>query len=343
MVSKEIENSIKNYSYKSNDHSYLSRYYLPLCKFILEFVPVRLSPNLITLFGLGAVLLSTISLLFTVSPFSFLFCAICLLTYQLCDTLDGLQGKRTGMYNNCTTELFDHGCDSIVVTLSTINFALIYPQISQSLLITSVISSTCLFYFPTWEHLHTKTMNFRGGLCNPTESLFALELFYLALAIQPSMMSLNVISFIIFVQALHALYVVCQSIRNVIMVDYMSKCSKIITIVPFVLCIFLLFPYSDTGHLTELVGILLTWNYAVLELIWSEISNAKYNLNGFLFVFLKQLLVPYEFMTNIIYYVYKFNGYIRIMCQVLNMDNFMDIPSTNTHKPLISGQSDGQN
>lgn len=44
------------------------------------------------------------------------------LAYEFFDALDGQQGKRVGMYTNATTELFDHGCDSITTVLSAIIF-----------------------------------------------------------------------------------------------------------------------------------------------------------------------------------------------------------------------------
>ena len=327
MIPKEAIDRIKNYPYKSNDYSLLSKYYYPLCNFILEFIPEYISPNVITLCGLLAVMLSTFSLLLSISSFSFIICALSLLIYQITDALDGLQGKKTGMYYNPTIELFDHGCDSIVTSLCAINFVLIFNNISPLALITSLISVTSLFYFPTWEHLHTKVMTFRGSFCNPTESLFALELSYLVLAFSPALAKENImLNMIIFMQVIHAIYVIHQSTNNVVNSPFSSAKQKIKSLIPMMLFIFLLFLYSKTSDFVELVGGMIIWSYAVLELIWSEITGLEYDFRSFFIIFVKQLLFPHEFVTNIIYYLYRFNNYTRIMCDVLNMKNFWNIP-----------------
>lgn len=121
IISNHAIDRIKNYSYSGKDLSFISKYYYPICNFIIKYIPIFVSPNLITLFGLFTVISSTISLLyFSFLPISirYIICGISLFIYQLCDTIDGLQGKRTGMYYNPTTELFDHGCDSMVLTSS---------------------------------------------------------------------------------------------------------------------------------------------------------------------------------------------------------------------------------
>ena len=139
------ENKIKNYRYVGLDDSIICNVYYAICYRILEYIPKWLSPNIITLCGLAAVMASTM-LLFMFSwllSFGALagISALCLLTYQLCDTLDGRQAKRLNMYHNATTELFDHCCDSIVLTFSFFNSIYIFGLNNIPITIGTVLMS----------------------------------------------------------------------------------------------------------------------------------------------------------------------------------------------------------
>jgi len=325
-MTDQVVERIRNYTYASKDASVMSKYYYPICKFILEFIPLSISPNVITLFGMFTVMFSTFLLSFEISSISIAFSSLCLLIYQLCDALDGMQGKRTNMYYNPTTEIFDHGCDSIVVTLSLINFLLIFKPSNFAAIIT-FICVTSIFYFPTWEHLHTKIMNFRPLLCNPTESLFALEVSYLVLALCPQFIRSKVVLYgIILMQALHAVYVIYDSTKNVLSSNMSTLVSKIKTLFPMLLVIYLLIHNSSILDMYIWISIATTWNYAVLELIWSEITGMDYNIFGFIAIFAKQLLFPHDIILNIFHLIHRSNKYVNIMCENLNMKYFWTLP-----------------
>ncbi len=57
---------------------------------------------------------------------------ICLFAYQSLDSIDGKQARRTGMAGPLG-ELFDHGCDAINTTVSSVSgaFPWIYVQLDK--------------------------------------------------------------------------------------------------------------------------------------------------------------------------------------------------------------------
>ena len=76
------------------------------------------------------------------------------------------------MYTNATTELFDHGGDSITALISAIIFCHVFQTLEfPTLSFFLIMSVFTIFYLHTWEHNATAVMTFRlTG--NPTEGLF---------------------------------------------------------------------------------------------------------------------------------------------------------------------------
>ncbi|XP_032272342.1 cholinephosphotransferase 1 isoform X3 [Halichoerus grypus] len=86
---------------------------------LLQWIPLWMAPNSITLLGLAINLLTTLVLISYCptateeAPYwTYLLCALGLFIYQSLDAIDGKQARRT---NSCSPlgELFDHGCDSL--------------------------------------------------------------------------------------------------------------------------------------------------------------------------------------------------------------------------------------
>ncbi|XP_012874506.1 PREDICTED: cholinephosphotransferase 1 [Dipodomys ordii] len=86
---------------------------------LLQWIPLWMAPNTITLIGLAVNMVTTL-LLVSYCPtvteeapyWTYLLCALGLFIYQSLDAIDGKQARRT---NSCSPlgELFDHGCDSL--------------------------------------------------------------------------------------------------------------------------------------------------------------------------------------------------------------------------------------
>ena len=107
----EKKNALRNYKYTGEDHSLFAPFMYKIWAIFFILVPKKISPNLVTIFGLSAVLFA-----FTIihldkqenDAFNCLIFAIALFIYQTADALDGMQGKRVHMYENATTEVSSH-------------------------------------------------------------------------------------------------------------------------------------------------------------------------------------------------------------------------------------------
>ncbi|KAF2754115.1 Choline/ethanolaminephosphotransferase [Pseudovirgaria hyperparasitica] len=176
-VSDEALSHLRTYKYSSVDKSYISRYILKhYWNAAVEFLPLWLAPNMVTLLGfffiLGNVVLLSIFMPDLVGPapswlyFSF---AIGLWMYSTMDNIDGKQARRTGTSSGLG-ELFDHGIDSLNCTLASLletgamGFGPSYTGAFTALV-------PCLpMYFSTWETYHTHTL-YLGYFNGPTEGL----------------------------------------------------------------------------------------------------------------------------------------------------------------------------
>jgi hypothetical protein len=100
--------ALRNYKYKGEDQSFLAPFMYKIWSIFFILVPKRISPNIVTTFGLSIVL-SAFVIIHTNTldddRFNCLIFGIALFIYQTTDALDGMQGKRVHMYENATTEV----------------------------------------------------------------------------------------------------------------------------------------------------------------------------------------------------------------------------------------------
>ena len=128
-------NAIQNYKYSGEDQSLLAPFMYKIWSKFFFLVPKRISPNVITICGLFIVSLSFV--IIQMNNWSndclncFLF-GLALFIYQTTDALDGMQGKRVHMYENATTEIFDHGIDSIVTSLTSLTTISLLRHINRN-------------------------------------------------------------------------------------------------------------------------------------------------------------------------------------------------------------------
>lgn len=175
------------YVYRADDRSYLYKYlWRPLCRWLVERLPVWLAPNTITVTAL-AIVCATHALLayympkMTVQnydflarnetgartatipfakeflppppPFVFVLAAAGLFLYQLLDNLDGHQARRTGTSSPLGL-LMDHGCDAfncVVGSLSVVAAVSAGPCWKTWLV---VINTLVVFFMNTWEEYY---------------------------------------------------------------------------------------------------------------------------------------------------------------------------------------------
>ena len=128
-----LEN-LKLYKYSCVDDSYMSKYVLqPYWRFCLNFVPLSIAPNLVTLIGFFALIVNAITayiyfpnLQGTAPSWVYLSFAFGIQWYSLMDNLDGKQARRT-QNSSPLGELFDHGSITFLCFhVSSSNFLLFY-------------------------------------------------------------------------------------------------------------------------------------------------------------------------------------------------------------------------
>lgn len=179
--------TLHRYKYSGVDHSYLAKYVLqPFWSRFVNFFPLWMPPNMITLMGFMFLLLSAL-LGYIYSPrldsapprWVHFAHGLLLFLYQTFDAVDGKQARRTNS-SSPLGELFDHGCDALACTLEALAFG------STSMCGRStfwwLVMSTVTFYGATWENYftHTLTLPVVNG---PTEGLMLIYLAHFFTAI----------------------------------------------------------------------------------------------------------------------------------------------------------------
>jgi len=154
--------NLRAYVYDGEDKSYYYRYVLtPMNKFLVEFIPIRMAPNLITLCGLFVSMSAfTVSTIYspnfseTLPPWVCVFIACCLFIYQTLDNLDGRQARRT-QSSSPLGMLFDHGIDALNCTIATLVQATVLQVGIGSKLFLSWSIAPPVFALATWEEYYT--------------------------------------------------------------------------------------------------------------------------------------------------------------------------------------------
>lgn len=171
------------YVYRSEDRSYLYNHmWRPLCRMMVEYLPVWLAPNIITVAALTFVGIthgllayympkltlsgehhltrnqtSTTPLPFVECPpppgFVFVLAAVALLLYQLLDNLDGHQARRTGTSSPLGL-LMDHGCDAVNCIIGALSVAAAVSAGPSWKTWVIVLNTVITFFMNTWEEYY---------------------------------------------------------------------------------------------------------------------------------------------------------------------------------------------
>eukprot|EP01128_Nolandella_sp_AFSM9_P012929 TRINITY_DN977_c0_g1_i1.p1 TRINITY_DN977_c0_g1~~TRINITY_DN977_c0_g1_i1.p1 ORF type:complete len:324 (+),score=43.90 TRINITY_DN977_c0_g1_i1:45-974(+) len=199
VIAPEHLEVLKQYKYTGSDLSIMVelffRQYWDWC---ITFWPMWIAPNIITTIGFCCLILNfTVGVYLCpsgagcdVPSWYFYMCALNLFLYQLLDNLDGRQARRTGA-SGPLGELFDHGCDSLFLLLTSIPLllALGLPPYNGTLML---LCGLLVFYTAHWEEYHSNHL-ILGRYANPTEvQVFMIGLFLFAGAIGPSFFDLRV-------------------------------------------------------------------------------------------------------------------------------------------------------
>ncbi|CAK4675910.1 hypothetical protein LEN26_020434 [Aphanomyces euteiches] len=164
-VSPEGSKNLKTYSYKGTDNSFIYRFVLtPMNNYLMQFIPLWLAPNMITLMGLIAVIISHILVASYCPDFEgqapswvYVFAAVALFVYQTLDNLDGKQARRTGTSSPLGL-LFDHGCDAINCTIGSMTMAGVAQLGTGWKTICLLLWMNFTFIGATWEEYYTGSL-----------------------------------------------------------------------------------------------------------------------------------------------------------------------------------------
>lgn len=163
-IKPDWHDKIKGYKYSGINHSVVyNNFFSPVCDKLVLLFPEFVAPNVITLSGFILVLISFISIHSYAgndgkgdvpSHISFLG-GLAYLVYNILDNIDGKQARRTGN-SSPLGMLFDHGCDSFVVALTTLSLTSVCKMGDSSLNYLLIYSLASIpFYLAIWEQYQT--------------------------------------------------------------------------------------------------------------------------------------------------------------------------------------------
>lgn len=194
-LSDDALKHFKTYKYASVDKSPISNYILKHyvsseycwtlwpsrltnCQWnaCVEFLPLWLAPNMVTLIGfffiianVGLLEVTDHDLAGPKQPWVYYSYAFGVWAYSTMDNIDGKQARRTGTSSGLG-ELFDHGIDSLNCTLASLLEASAMGLGATKLGAFTALVPTLPMFFSTWETYHTHTL-YLGYFNGPTEGL----------------------------------------------------------------------------------------------------------------------------------------------------------------------------
>jgi hypothetical protein len=234
--------------------------------------------------------------------------------YQTGDAVDGLIGKRTGMYSHPSTELFDHGIDSLVISFVSISMVCAFQTgygWATMVLLWAFYSN---FFFPSWQQKFTGSIHFAAGLNNPTEvQLFGMALLFIK-GFFPWLFEITFsfrgatfpIYFVgIFLGGILSLRGIFGAIKEVVE-KTKQKTEAFLALTPHIsilVSIYLLFsgtPHPIIVSQPRLVLIMVStnWNVMVLHLILCEMTKADLPITYLFLTQLPMLVFSYGVFSN---------------------------------------------
>jgi ethanolaminephosphotransferase len=159
--------------------------------FLINFIPMWLAPNTITLLGLCSTL-SSLALSAYYSPhfdqtlptWLYIYAGISIFIYQTLDNLDGRQARRTGSSSPLGL-LFDHGVDALNCSIAAMLMAAVFQfGVTHQLFILWVMA-VIPFVFATWEEYFTGQL-ILAEVNGPTDGLLLCVTFCFTAAAIPN-------------------------------------------------------------------------------------------------------------------------------------------------------------
>ncbi|KAJ1675566.1 hypothetical protein EV182_001020 [Spiromyces aspiralis] len=179
-IPREYLPNLKTYKYNAVDKSLISKYVLKeYWNQLVKIFPLTMAANMVTLLGfLHVVFAFLVNLWYApelneaLPSWVYYLYAACIWIYGSFDAVDGKQARRTGT-SGPLGEMFDHGCDSLSVTASSL---LMLLQATSMRLgqtwwtVAFVASGLANFYMSTMEEYHTHVL-YLGYFSGPVEGI----------------------------------------------------------------------------------------------------------------------------------------------------------------------------
>lgn len=125
-LSRDEKDRLSKWKYSVVDNSITTKLFTPWWKFIVQYVPITVAPNILSLAGLLCILYF-FNLAFR---YSHLYAnlisivgAVLVFAYTTLDAIDGMHARRTGN-SSPLGELFDHTCDNVSVPFAVLGMTL---------------------------------------------------------------------------------------------------------------------------------------------------------------------------------------------------------------------------
>ncbi|CAJ1436912.1 unnamed protein product [Effrenium voratum] len=188
-ISDSGRQKLPEHRYSGTDNSLMYIYFCsPLADWLVQFFPLWLAPNVITLLGLAVSLLGYLVVQWHSPSFTepcpswvWFLAAWCTFTYQTLDNIDGKQARRTDSASPLGL-FIDHGADGLNIVLSSLNVLALLQLGARASCWASVAvwaASSVPFFSATWEEYFTGTL-YLGAFNGPTDGVLILCAAYLA-------------------------------------------------------------------------------------------------------------------------------------------------------------------
>ncbi|KAJ2357614.1 hypothetical protein IWW50_002225 [Coemansia erecta] len=174
--------NLKKYKYQAIDKSLISKYVLAsYWNQLVQIFPLWMAANMVTLLGALHIIVAMVLNQIYAPNMSeecprwvYFAYAACVWIYGSFDAVDGKQARRTGTASPLG-ELFDHGCDSLVVSLIMLLFASVCQLGESWWTVALVFFALTNFYMATMEEYHTHVL-FLGYFSGPVEGILCFTL-----------------------------------------------------------------------------------------------------------------------------------------------------------------------
>eukprot|EP01083_Nonionella_stella_P300690 1027936_1 len=186
IITEEGRKHILNHKYVSGTQSFTQPIFNIWWEFVVQFVPDCIAPNVLTLTGLILQLMAFFTYAYLdptlsgtyIGFWAYIFLFLCLFWYQTLDAIDGKHARNT-KNSSPLGQLFDHGCDALIMNVTVVFVFIGGLQTSWATLYV-LINSQIVFFALNWRARHTGQFDF--GQFGVDETILIGQFIYLATA-----------------------------------------------------------------------------------------------------------------------------------------------------------------